>query len=55
MNFLENINVARFLYSLQYMWQGMLSIFLVIGVLIGCVLLLNKITGHSNQKDKPNS
>ena len=34
MGFLENFNFDRFLFSLQYMWKGMLCIFAVIGVII---------------------
>jgi len=34
MEFLENFNFDRFLFSLQYMWKGMLCIFAVIGVII---------------------
>ena len=44
MNIIENFNFDRFLYSLQYMWQGMLSIFLVIGVIILGVVVMNKLT-----------
>ena len=44
MNIIENFNFDRFLYSLQYMWQGMLSIFLVIGVIILGVVAMNKLT-----------
>ena len=44
MNIIENFNFDRFLYSLQYMWQGMLSIFLVIGVIILGVAVMNKLT-----------
>lgn len=34
------INVERFLASFKYMGLGMLSIFIVIGLIIGTVLLL---------------
>ena len=34
MGFLENFNFDRFLFSLQYMWKGMLCIFVVIGIII---------------------
>lgn len=44
MSIIENFNFDRFLYSLQYMWQGMLSIFLVIGVIILGVVAMNKVT-----------
>ena len=44
MNLLDNINIDRFLYSLKYMWQGMLCIFVVIGVIILSVFLMNFIS-----------
>ena len=47
MSILDNFNVDRLLFSLQYMWQGMLSIFIVIGIIILSVVLLNKITNRS--------
>ena len=37
-------NFDRFLFSLQYMWKGMLCIFIVIGVLILSIYGLNKAT-----------
>ena len=37
-----DINFDRFLFSLKYMWQGMLCIFIVIGVLILSIYGLNK-------------
>ena len=51
MKFIENLNVDRFLFSLQYMWQGMLSIFLVIGVIILSVVVMNKLTNRPKNKD----
>ena len=54
MNILENFNVDRFLFSLRYMWQGMLSIFIVIGVIILSVVLLNKITNRSSKPKEDN-
>ena len=39
-----DINVARFLASFKYMGLGMLSIFIVIGVIILSVYALNKLT-----------
>ena len=48
MNFLDNIDINRFINSLQYMWKGMLCIFIVIGVLIATVSLLSRI---STKKD----
>ena len=44
MSIIENFDFDRFLYSLQYMWQGMLSIFLVIGVIILGVVAMHKVT-----------
>ena len=49
MNIFENIDFSRFFTSLTYMWQGMLCIFVVIGVLILSVLLLGKLTDKSNK------
>ncbi len=40
MGFLENFNFDRFLFSLQYMWKGMLCIFAVIGVIILFIVTL---------------
>ncbi len=37
------VNFDRFLFSLQYMWKGMLCIFVVIGALILTVYGLNKL------------
>lgn len=50
MNLFENINIERFLYSLKYMWQGMLCIFLVIGVIILSTVLMNFISAKSEEK-----
>ncbi len=52
MDFLNNFNLDRFLFSLQYMWQGMLCIFIVIGVIILFVFALNKITSSIEAKKK---
>jgi hypothetical protein len=46
MDIFNNIDITRFVGSLTYMWQGMLCIFIVIGVLILSVSLLGKITEH---------
>ena len=54
MNILENFNVNRFLFSLQYMWQGMLSIFLVIFIIIMSVVVMNKLTNRPKKKDDNN-
>ncbi|MBQ9071280.1 MAG: hypothetical protein IJY23_08055 [Clostridia bacterium] len=45
-----NFNFDRFLFSLQYMWQGMLCIFIVIGVLILSIYGLNKATNYFANK-----
>ena len=42
----ENFSTARFLEALPYMGKGMLGIFIVIGVIIGFIVLLNKITNR---------
>ncbi|MBO4940973.1 MAG: oxaloacetate decarboxylase [Clostridia bacterium] len=39
-----NINPMNFVYNLKYMGLGMLGIFIVIGIVIGVTLLLNKVT-----------
>jgi hypothetical protein len=51
MDIFENIDFNRFFSSLTYMWQGMLCIFVVIGVLILTVLLLGKLTAGRNNTD----
>ena len=48
MDIFNNIDMSRFYDSLTYMWQGMLCIFIVIGVLIATVSLLGRI---STKKD----
>lgn len=40
----------QFLPSLKYMWQGMLCIFVVIGVIILSVYLIGYISSRSNAK-----
>ena len=50
-----NFNFDRFLFSLQYMWQGMLCIFIVIGALILSIYGLNKATNFfANKKANKN-
>ena len=41
---LENFSTERFFEALPYMGKGMLGIFVVIGVIIGMIVVLNKIT-----------
>ena len=55
MSLFDNINFDRFLYSLQYMWQGMLSIFIVIGILILTVTVMNKLTSRKKKEKKENN
>lgn len=51
MNIFDNIDFSRFFVSLDYMWQGMLCIFVVIGVLILSVLLLGKLTTKKGKEE----
>ncbi len=56
MNFLDNFSVDRFIGSLQYMWKGMLCIFIVIGVIILFIYGMNKIMNMiSAKKEKKKS
>jgi hypothetical protein len=41
MNIFGNFNLDRFIFSLQYMWKGMLAIFIVIAVIILAVVFMN--------------
>lgn len=43
MDILNNFSVARFLENLHYMWEGMLCIFIVIGVIILSICALNRL------------
>ncbi|MBR2926777.1 MAG: hypothetical protein IKC31_04295 [Clostridia bacterium] len=43
-------NFAQFLSSLQYMWQGMLCIFIVILAIIAVVIALNAINAKAEEK-----
>ena len=54
MNIFNNINFDRFLFSLQYMWKGMLCIFIVIAVIILSIVVMNAITNKATKKDKEN-
>ena len=49
---IKNFDVSRFLNSLQYMWKGMLSIFIVIGVIILFIVLLQKLTNRQPKKNE---
>ena len=50
MNILENFSFERFLSSLQYMWQGMLCIFIVIAAIIVSVFLMNFISSKAKAR-----
>lgn len=50
-----NLNFDRFLFSLQYMWKGMLCIFIVIGVIILSIYGLNKATDAIEAKKQAKS
>lgn len=52
MNFLDNFNIDRFIFSLQYMWKGMLCIFIVIAVIILFIFGMNKIMTSIAEKKK---
>ena len=58
MNIFNDFNFDRFLFSLQYMWQGMLCIFIVIAVIILFIYVLNtasnKAAERKNQKEQDN-
>ena len=48
----ENIDFNRFFSSLQYMWKGMLCIFVVIAVIIGVIYLLNYFSTRATRRIK---
>ena len=52
MDLFGNIDFNRFLESLQYMWKGMLCIFIVMAVIILSVYVLNAIFGKMDEKKK---
>ena len=52
MGFFEKFSFDRFLASLQYMWQGMLCIFVVIGVIILSVYAVGAITSRLEERKK---
>lgn len=47
-----NFNPGAFVDNLYYMGIGMLSIMIVMGIIIGVTVLLNKITAKKKKKDK---
>ena len=48
----ENFDISRFLDSLKYMWQGMLCIFVVIGVIILSVYLIGSLSAQAEERQK---
>lgn len=52
MDLFEKFSVDRFVDSLKYMWQGMLCIFVVIGVIILSVYLVGFITSKLEERKK---
>ncbi len=51
-NIFGNISFDRFLASLQYMWQGMLCIFIVIAVIMAAVYIMGAISSKSAEKKR---
>ena len=52
MDILNNINVDRFIGSLRYMGEGMLCIFIVIGVIILSIYGMNAASAKLEAKKK---
>ena len=52
MDLFGNFSVERFFSSLQYMWKGMLCIFIVIAVIILFIFGMNKIMTSIAEKKK---
>ena len=52
MDFFKSFDINRFIESLQYMWKGMLCIFVVIGVIILSVYLIGAISSKAEEKKK---
>jgi hypothetical protein len=50
MNIFNDFSFDRFLFSLQYMWQGMLCIFIVIAVIILSVVIMNSISAKAQAR-----
>ena len=50
MNIFNDFNFDQFLFSLQYMWQGMLCIFIVIAVIILSVVIMNTISAKAQAR-----
>ena len=52
MNIFNNFDTTRFLENLHYMWEGMLSIFIVIGVIMLTVYVLGFFSKRFGKKKK---
>ncbi len=52
MDFFKDFDISRFVDSLKYMWQGMLCIFVVIGVIILSVYLIGALTSKAEARKK---
>ena len=52
MDIFGKFSVERFLSSLQYMWKGMLAIFIVIGVIILATIVMNKIFSKKKKENQ---
>lgn len=52
MDLFKKFDIERFVSSLQYMWQGMLCIFVVIGVIILTVYIISFFTAKSEERKK---
>ena len=51
-DFLNNFDTSRFIDNLHYMWEGMLCIFIVIGVIILTVYALGFFSKRFGRKKK---
>ncbi len=49
-DFFKDLNVDQFMESLEYMWQGMLCIFIVIGAIMASVYAMGAISTASAKK-----
>ena len=52
MDFFKSFDINRFIESLQYMWKGMLCIFIVIAVIILFIFGMNKIMTSLEERKK---
>ena len=50
MDIFSNFNINILLFSLQYMWKGMLCIFIVIAVIILSVVIMNFISAKAQER-----